>query len=42
MKVVLGERLAAGDVPLEAVIERLLEKSEGTDRLLILADQFPE
>jgi KaiC/GvpD/RAD55 family RecA-like ATPase len=38
----LGDRLAAGEVLLEDVVERVLEKSNGTDRLLLVADQFEE
>jgi tetratricopeptide (TPR) repeat protein len=38
----LGEKLAAGSVRIEDVVERLITKSNGTDRLLIVADQFEE
>ncbi|MFQ5793681.1 MAG: TIR domain-containing protein [Candidatus Bipolaricaulia bacterium] len=38
----LGKRLANGETLLEDAVERLLEKSEGTDRLLLVADQFEE
>jgi tetratricopeptide (TPR) repeat protein len=38
----LGDRLADGSVPLADVVERLIAKSNGTDRLLIVADQFEE
>ena len=38
----LGDRLAAGEVPLEAVVTRALAKSGGTDRLLLVVDQFEE
>ncbi len=38
----LGKHLAEGEVRLEAIVQRLLEKSEGTDRLLLLVDQFEE
>ena len=38
----LGARLADGTVQLGDVVERLLAKSNGTDRLLIAADQFEE
>jgi KaiC/GvpD/RAD55 family RecA-like ATPase len=38
----LGNRLAAGEVLLEDVVKRVLEKSNGTDRLLLVADQFEE
>src|SRR5262245_22403157 len=38
----LGDRLARGEVPLEAVITRVLAKSGGTDRILLVVDQFEE
>src|SRR5262245_22721789 len=38
----LGDRLAGGEVPLEAVIARVLAKSGGTDRILLVVDQFEE
>ncbi|HYN90117.1 MAG TPA: toll/interleukin-1 receptor domain-containing protein, partial [Ardenticatenaceae bacterium] len=38
----LGERLERGEVLLEAVVERVLQKSGGTDRLLLVVDQFEE
>jgi tetratricopeptide (TPR) repeat protein len=38
----LGEKLAEGSVRIEDVVERLITKSHGTDRLLIVADQFEE
>jgi len=38
----LGERLASAEVRLEPVISRVGEKSNGTGRLLIVADQFEE
>lgn len=38
----LGDQLAAGAVALEAVIARALEKSGGTDRLLLVVDQFED
>jgi hypothetical protein len=38
----LGERLAGGDVRLESVIDRVIDKSNGTGRLLVVADQFEE
>ena len=38
----LGERLAAGEVPLDGVIARMIQKSGGTDRLLLVVDQFEE
>jgi hypothetical protein len=38
----LGTALAKGKIPLEGAINRLLEKSKGTDRLLLVADQFEE
>lgn len=38
----LGDRLAGGEVPLEAVIARMLTKSGGTDRMLLVVDQFEE
>jgi formylglycine-generating enzyme required for sulfatase activity len=38
----LGTALADGNVRLEGAVNRLLEKSKGTDRLLLVADQFEE
>ncbi len=38
----LGNGLAEAELRLEAVIQRLLEKSKGTDRLLLVVDQFEE
>jgi WD40 repeat protein len=38
----LGERLAADEVPLESVVTRALAKSGGTDRLLLVVDQFED
>jgi WD40 repeat protein/tRNA A-37 threonylcarbamoyl transferase component Bud32 len=38
----LGDRLAAQEVHLQDVGARIVEKSEGTDRLLIVVDQFEE
>jgi WD40 repeat protein len=38
----LGDRLAAGEVRLEAAIDRAIQKSDGTGRLLLIADQFEE
>jgi phospholipase C len=38
----LGDRLAAGEIKLESVIGRVIEKSNGTGRLLFVADQFEE
>jgi len=38
----LGERLTSGKVHLESVIDRAIEKSNGTGRLLIIVDQFEE
>jgi TIR domain/WD domain, G-beta repeat len=38
----LGNRLVCGEVHVEAAIERLVSKSEGTDRLLVVADHFEE
>ena len=38
----LGDRLECGEVYLENAVERLLAKSEGTDRLMLVADQFEE
>ena len=38
----LGDRLADGTVHLGAVVDRLLTKSAGTGRLLLVADQFEE
>jgi len=38
----LGKRLGAGDARLDAVISRVIQKSNGTGRLLLVADQFEE
>ena len=38
----LRNALAGGEVKLEAVIKRVIEKSNGTGRLLLVADQFEE
>ena len=38
----LGAKLAAKDIQLESVIDRIIEKSNGTGRLLLVADQFEE
>jgi WD40 repeat protein len=38
----LGDRLARGVARLEAVIDRVIAKSNGTGRLLVVADQFEE
>lgn len=38
----LGDYLANSGISLSATIERLLSKSKGTDRLLIVVDQFEE
>jgi hypothetical protein len=38
----LGKRLGVGDARLDAVITRVIQKSNGTDRLLLIADQFEE
>lgn len=38
----LGNSLAGGEVRLEAAIQLALEASEGTDRLLVVVDQFEE
>jgi WD40 repeat protein/KaiC/GvpD/RAD55 family RecA-like ATPase len=38
----LGDRLASGEVPLEAVVTRALARSGGTDRLLLVVDQFED
>ncbi len=38
----LGKAFAEGNAYLESVVDRLLQKSEGTDRLLLVADQFEE
>jgi WD40 repeat protein len=38
----LGEQLASGDVRLEAAVKEALKASAGTDRLLVVADQFEE
>jgi WD40 repeat protein len=38
----LSTNLVAGKISLEAVIDRLLKKSNGTGKLLLVADQFEE
>ena len=38
----LGERLTHGEARVDAVIDRIIEKSNGTSRLLVVADQFEE
>jgi WD40 repeat protein len=38
----LGDRLTSGEARLESVIDRVIEKSNGTGRLLVVADQFEE
>ena len=38
----LGDRLRGGEVTLEAVVSRALARSGGTDRLLLVVDQFEE
>ena len=38
----LGRNLAAAEISVEAVINRVIEKSNGTGRLLLVADQFEE
>jgi hypothetical protein len=38
----LGARLAGGEAKLEAVINRVIQKSNGTGRLLLVSDQFEE
>jgi WD40 repeat protein len=38
----LGDHLAGGDVQIEDVVKRIIKRSEGTDRLLVIADQFEE
>jgi formylglycine-generating enzyme required for sulfatase activity len=38
----LGGALAGGEVHVDAAIERLVSKSAGTDRLLVVVDQFEE
>jgi len=38
----LADLLAKKEAPLQDVVERVLAKSEGTDRLLLVADQFEE
>ena len=38
----LGDRLAGGEIRCESVIDRVVEKSNGTGRLLLVADQFEE
>ena len=38
----LADRLRAGDLPLADVVDRMLQKTPGTTRLLLVADQFEE
>ena len=38
----LGQALATGQVKLAAVVDRVIEKSNGTGSLLVVADQFEE
>jgi WD40 repeat protein len=38
----LGKRLADDEIRLESVIDRVIKKSNGTGRLLVMADQFEE
>jgi hypothetical protein len=38
----LGQGMTSGSVRLESVINRIIEKSNGTGRLLIVSDQFEE
>jgi WD40 repeat protein len=38
----LGNRLSAGEIKLGSVVDRMIEKSNGTGRLLFVADQFEE
>jgi len=38
----LGDRLAGGEIRFESLIDRVIEKSNGTGRLLLVADQFEE
>lgn len=38
----LGERLANSEIRLESVIDRVIANSNGTGRLLVVADQFEE
>jgi WD40 repeat protein len=38
----LAQLLASGEAPLADVVDRILAKSQGTDRLLVVADQFEE
>ena len=38
----LSERLAAGTVRIDDVAKRIIEKSKGTDRILIVIEQFEE
>lgn len=38
----LGDLLARGEVVPESVVDRILGKARGTDRLLVVADQFEE
>jgi serine phosphatase RsbU (regulator of sigma subunit) len=38
----LREQLATGEVHLQSVVDRVIEKSNGTGRLLVVADQFEE
>ena len=37
-----ARQLAKGDVPLPAVIERMLERQPGTERVLLVIDQAEE
>jgi hypothetical protein len=38
----LGDKLAAGEIKFESIIDRVIRKSNGTGRLLLVADQFEE
>jgi len=38
----LAQALGEGDIPLHDAVERVLEKGNGADRLLLLVDQFEE
>jgi len=38
----LGARLAVGDIRLDSIIDRVIDKSNGTGRLLVVVDQFEE
>ncbi len=38
----LGKALTGGDAYLESIVERFLKETAGTDRLLLVADQFEE